>query len=227
MYKYLWLIFWCLPVLAEPLKIVVVDTGIYLQDVRFKSHMCKEGHKDFTGTGLKDTIGHGTAITGLIQKWAADSDYCIVMLKFFTEKDTKEDNWIRYMYALKKAVSLHPYAINLSLETNDPTIAEINLVKNNPAITFLIAAGNSSANLDNDKEHPYLSSYPLANIISVGNGESNLKRGKSSNYGWAIKQWVDGSNILVEDIKGGQSFMSGTSASVAIYAGKFIYALYH
>ena len=73
---------------SDELRIAVIDTGIDLKDTRINSHLCATGHVDFTEEGLQDDIGHGTAIVGLIEQYAKDSNYCIVMIKWYGEKGT-------------------------------------------------------------------------------------------------------------------------------------------
>lgn len=212
-------------VCAEPLRVAVIDTGLDLEDARFRTHLCKTGHEDFTGEGIRDYVGHGTAIVGLIQEWAKDSDYCIVMLKYF--RSSEKDNFLRYMKALSRAVQIGAYVVNMSLDTGNPNSKEINEITTHPKTTFIIAAGNQGLDLDNTKENPYLASYPLSNIISVGNGESNIKHDRSSNYGWAVKSWIVGEDVEVEDLNGQKTKASGTSFSCAIRTGQFIYAKFH
>ena len=210
---------------AEPLRVAVVDTGLDLEDARFKSHLCKAGHEDFTGEGIRDYVGHGTAIAGLIQKWAKDSDYCLVVLKYF--KSSEKNNFSRYIQALTRATEVGAYVVNMSLDTANPTIKEVSLVTAHPNTTFIVAAGNQSLDLDDVKENPYLAALSLPNIVSVGNGESNVRRHKSSNYGWAVKSWIVGEGVEVEDINGQKTKASGTSFSCAIKTGQFVYAKFH
>ena len=67
---------------AETIKIAVLDTGYSnnLPDLK----VCPNGLKDFTGTGMVDTVGHGTNILGTIAKELKGVDYCVYVFKVYT-----------------------------------------------------------------------------------------------------------------------------------------------
>lgn len=81
---------------AKTIKVVVLDTGFDYKSTwpnihRIKNEsglplarpkLCDSGHKDFSGTGLQDTHGHGTHVAGIIATYAYNLDYCLIIIKF-------------------------------------------------------------------------------------------------------------------------------------------------
>lgn len=197
-------------------KIVVIDTGLNLQDDRFK-HLCPDGHKDFTDTGLSDQIGHGTHIAGIIDK-NIKSNYCIIIVKFYNGNET---NTIKpFVNSLKYAISLNPSIINLSLSGSTFDKEEFEIFKNSKNVKFVVSAGNNGQELS-----WFTSIYPaqyapkgVSNMIVVG----ALKDGKPapySNYGDTVAKWEDGS-VESYGINGNTVKMSGTSQAAATYTYK-------
>ena len=78
------------------LKVAILDTGLDLRDPRFADVLCQGGHKDFTGEGLYDKIGHGTHVAGIISQMAYDhTKYCLVIVKISDTVDGTEENYIK------------------------------------------------------------------------------------------------------------------------------------
>ena len=70
---------------AQTLRIGIVDSGLNLSDTRLNGHLCSSGTIDFTGEGIADTDGHGTAMVGLIESNnAREGDYCLVIYKYYS-----------------------------------------------------------------------------------------------------------------------------------------------
>lgn len=209
----------------EPFKIAIIDTGADLNDPRIAPHLCASGHKDFTGTGIKDTYGHGTHIAGIIIKNIKRADYCLVIVKYFTQ--TKEGFIIdSATKAIIYTVSLNPNVINMSFGGPLFEEEEYLALRSHPKIKYVVAAGNNSIDLDAEKRYPI--SYPIKNIIGVGNGSSKKtlnhrivqKPIDGSNYGSDVTRWVSGHNILSYKIGKGEIRYSGSSMSTAIVSAQ-------
>ena len=207
---------------ADPLKVAVIDTGLDLTDPRLSPHLCLTGHADTTGDGIKDTHGHGTHVVGLIEKYAKDSDYCLVILKFYGKKG--EQNGVADSgFALREAINQHVDIINLSLSGDTGSEAEKNLICGHPEIKFIVAAGNQGFDLDVTKSYP--ASYACNNMIVVG----AIQHGKEhySNHGKVVNVLEEGSNIESTLPDGAYGRMTGTSMATAIHTGKYIYESTH
>lgn len=198
----------------EPLRVVVMDTGLDLNDPRFSKVLCPTGHKDTTETGIKDHEGHGTHIAGIIKKIAGNSGYCLIIVKFYESPKNQH-----YMEAFKYAVSLNPDVINISGGGTERFDSEEILIRYHSNIKFIVAAGNNGQN--NEKEPYYPGSYQFLNVEAVGNLDSNGIRVPSSNYGPTVKTWRNGVEV-VSTLPNGYGRMTGTSQSTAIRTGEYI-----
>jgi major intracellular serine protease len=200
---------------ADTLKVGVIDTGLDLTDFRLSGHLCKEGHADFTNTGIIDNDGHGTHVVGLIEKYAKDSDYCLVILKFVNDHTVSS-----YLEAMKEAVAQHLDIVNMSLSGDEYSAEEERLICTNIATTFVVAAGNDRRNIVDTPSYP--ASIGCTNVISVGANDFF-----GSNYGDIIKAWETGYNVESTLPNGQYGKMTGTSMSTAIHTGKLIYERTH
>lgn len=208
----------------KTLKIAVIDTGLDLNDPRFKDILCPYGHEDFTGKGLNDNVGHGTHVVGLIKQYAEDSVYCLVILKYFDANNRNEigSPYINALLALKKN---NIDVVNLSSGGKTASPMERSIIKENSDITFIIAAGNDGSDLDKDCSY-YPACYNLSNIITVGNLNGQLPN-DTSNYGNRVMFWEQGTNVVstLPDNKEGE--YTGTSMACAVHTGKLIKERYH
>lgn len=213
----------------KQLKVAVVDTGLDLTDIRFKDVLCKEGHKDFTHTGLDDNHGHGTHIAGLIKQFAAKANYCLVILKYFDVAD--QDNALENeLTAFQEAINLKVDVVNFSGGGPAYSEKEFKLILAHPEIKFIVSAGNNGKNLDLIENNYYPASHFLPNIIVVGNLWLNGSMEPSSNYGKKLV-WEIGYNVLsslpkecfLGYCKYREGRLTGTSMSTAIHTGKYIH----
>lgn len=207
---------------ADVLKIGIVDTGLDVYDARFAGHICQDdtgpGAKDFTGTGIQDTMGHGTFIAGLIQQYAGSAHYCLYIAKYFMEDAPDLSNYSRLIAALQWLIEKKVKIINYSGGGYTSIEEEYLIIKEHPKVDFVVAAGNNGENLDHYNYFP--ASYLLPNVYAVG-CKHNGKVCYFSNYGSLVRDWEDG-----QDVTGlaphGTTKMSGTSMSTAIATGKAI-----
>jgi len=206
---------------AGTLRIGVVDSGLDLTDSRLNGHLCATGHKDFTGEGLKDINGHGTEMTGLIEKYAGKGDYCLVIYKYYSDSDPGIVNSKHEAEALDVAVKDGIKIINLSSSGPDFEEKEYLIIRENPDVTFVVAAGNDYKNLDIPGEVAYPASYRLKNETVVGNVDGESNRVPSSNYSKKITVVEMGKDVYTTFING-YGYITGTSASCAVHTGKMI-----
>lgn len=210
---------------AEPIKVAVIDTGLDVMDVRLYQKLCNsELHRDFTGTGLIDTIGHGTHVVGLIEEYAKKANYCLVILKFFDENAKPQVNFERFLRALNYAASIKVKYVNISGGGPVSDDRERVAIAAHPKITYVVAAGNDHENLDDSKKKWYPASYALKNMKVVGglaeNGHSPMHW---SNYGSIVTDWERGERVMSTLPYGSVGIHSGTSMACAIKTGKLLY----
>ena len=103
---------------SETIVVGVIDTGLKYSEYSRNVKLCKFGHKDFTSIGHyhslpnvvdpvpADEHGHGTNVLGLITKYAEDTNYCIVVLKFYSPSAVGDDFLINEVRAIKYATAI-------------------------------------------------------------------------------------------------------------------------
>lgn len=204
----------------EPAKVVVLDSGLNLNDERFQGVLCKEGHMDFTGTGLTDTNGHGTHIAGLIKTFAKKAKYCLIIIKYYDEHIPEKQRNAAYFDAIAYLDNYPIDVINISGGGNWSVLREHIFVMRHKEIKFIVAAGNDHVNLDDNCKY-YPACYKSKNIITVGALTKKGKKATTSNYGNKITAWELGEDVLSYGITG-MIEMSGTSQATAIHTGKYL-----
>lgn len=197
------------------LKIAIVDSGLSLNDPRFKDVLCQEGHKDFTGKGMYDGLNHGTAVASIISRNAPDhSKYCILIIKVFGDK---KNAYVDTTGAVAYAKSQGATVINMSyggygtVEGEGEQLEKI-------GVTIVAAAGN-----DTKDYHTYFpAGYPIKNMIAVGNWDcKSSRKDVHSNYGEGIV-WRCGTHIRAWGILGREGVFSGTSFAAPMYTAELI-----
>jgi subtilisin family serine protease len=205
-------------------KVVILDTGLDLNDSRFQSVLCSEGHRDFTGKGIQDDFGHGTHIAGLVKEYAGEAnDYCLIIVKFYDKDAVDDTNAKNFNEAIKYASEVGDI-VNVSGGGGLPSEAEETAVANSESL-FVVAAGNNKHDLDADCNF-FPACYPYGNILPVGNTDSSGHIAHSSNYGSRVKAWEVGQDVLSTLPRGRVGYLSGTSQSTGIHSGKLIYEVY-
>lgn len=219
----------------KPIVVAVIDTGIRA-DYKNAKFLCNEGHMDFTGTGIEDTHGHGTNISGLIDQYAKnmliengykesdiiakDADYCQVILKYYDVRQSGSDNMRFEIAALKRAIDLKVDIINFSGGGEEFDVNEAQLVRKaiKMGIKVVVAAGNESHDINIKPYYP-AAVDPRATI--VGNLSHGHSRASSSNYGNKVNTWELGTSRLGY----GNIRMTGTSQATAVKSGKIVHDL--
>jgi major intracellular serine protease len=204
---------------SSPIRVAILDTGLDLSDSRFKGVLCSSGHKDFTGQGIQDDHGHGTHIAGLIKEYAGNSNYCLIILKYY--QGDGRVSMKPYLAALEYISDLSPDVVNFSGGGEERSETEAKLIHQMSHVTFITAAGNEKANLQYNEYFPATLGYK--NIIVVGNLRTNLtERASSSNYNYHDMRWEVGEWVTSTLPNGRTGKMSGTSQAAAVHTGKFL-----
>lgn len=204
----------------KPIRVAIIDTGLDLKDPRFKDVLCADGHKDFTGEGITDVNGHGTHVAGLIKEHASNSNYCMVIYKYYPTKSLGTSRVSNELKAFKESIISNIDLVNFSSGGGGFNDEESQIIKNNSKITFVVAAGNEGQDLD--IVHFYPASYHLKNIVIVGNVKEDNTREEHSNWSNFEMVWEMGTNVLSTLPNGKNGYDTGTSMSAAIRTGKII-----
>lgn len=209
----------------EPLRVVILDTGLDIEDVRFNKLLCKDYQGlDFTNEGLEDVEDHGTHVTGIIKKYAKDSNYCLTIIKYYAKgsKTTRK----ALIQALTWIHWIKPAYVNFSSGGRDWYDEEFKLIKETPETKFIVAVGNDTTNLDKVCDY-YPACYPLKNIYRVGSLNRDGTKARSSNFGSIVNFWQIGEHVLSTVPNDREDYMSGTSMATAVQTGKMIYEETH
>ncbi len=208
---------------AKTLKIGVVDTGLDLKDPRFQKHLCKSGHKTFTGPEISDQLAHGTHIAGLIQTFSGEGDYCFLIYKYYSTINTGAQNMKNEAAALKEAIAQGADIVNLSGGGPAFNEEEYLAVRSAPNVKFVFAAGNENQNSDLTPYYP--AALPFSNIIVVGAKDADGRKSSYSNYGSRVHEWESGQDVVSTLPNGKYGSMHGTSQATAIRTGKLVRAM--
>lgn len=207
---------------CHQLRVAVLDTGLNLNDIRFKKHLCLSGHKDFVlNETINDVVGHGTHVAGLIEKYAGNSNYCMVIYKYYSAYDT-DYNAAREHYALSEIAKDHIDIVNFSGGGPGASQQERDLIKNNTRTKFVVAAGNNGEDLDIPGNEYYPASYWLPNEYVVMGLNQNYTRSDISNYSERTLISEPSEHILSYLPNGQTGYLSGTSMATAIFTGKLV-----
>lgn len=219
---------------AEPIKVMVIDTGFDFDstwsNIDFpKPSLCKSGHKDFTGAGIKDTHGHGTHIAGLIGKNAGNSDYCLIIAKFYNAKislsnNSDSSNYENSLKAFQYAIDQKVKIINYSGGGTVKYDAECKLIKKvlDSGIIIVAAAGNEGDNLDKNGYYPAMCDDRILVVANLDTNNRSLSQ--SSNYSHNVVA-VGGDKIVSLYPNNKVGALSGTSQATAQLTGKLIKTL--
>lgn len=205
------------------LKIAVIDTGLDLKDERMSGHLCKMEHRNYVEQEtINDINGHGTSIVSIIEQYAKNSNYCIMVYKFYSDKDPGFMNVFHEIQALAQALDDGANIVNISASGPEFHERERILMENHPHTAFIVAAGNDGKDLDIPGNEFYPGSYFLKNEIVVENVDTSGKPVLHSNYSKKIIAKENGVNVMSYLPNDKLGKLSGTSQATAIFTGKLI-----
>jgi subtilisin family serine protease len=239
---------------ADPIRVAVIDTGFDMtwaekpNDVRLKEPLqgfaegtvppkiCAGGLYDFvdgkgdgqvTEKDMADGHGHGTHIAGLIAKYAAGADYCLVIMKYYNPKGNDLLNLVNTVNALRTAVRLKVDVINYSgggiapsPEEREQVIAALDA-----GIIVVAAAGNEKDNINVRKYYPAAYDPRIVVVGSIGKWSEKFLPSSnwSDNKPGEIRVEKELGNDVFSTLPGGQfGYMTGTSQATAIMTGSIV-----
>jgi subtilisin family serine protease len=172
---------------------------------------------------LKDNHGHGTHIAGLIAKYAGDSDYCLLIAKYYDPKAKVNDNLLRTRQALEWAIKRNIDIINYSGGGSEKSEEECIVIKKalDKGIIVVTAAGNERSNLDETPYYPAMcdSRVTMVANLDVFGGYRGLA--STSNYNSEVVA-VQGTKVKSIFPNERTEVMSGTSQATAIVTGRLV-----
>lgn len=198
------------------LRVAVIDTGInwYLEN---KLPIC--GLYDVTGYGVNDTHGHGSHVAATIAKYAGNSDYCLVIIKFYDPRNSAIHHGRNSTRALQLALDLKLDIVNYSGGGDEALSSEADAIQKliKTGVVINAAAGNESKAFSKHYCF-YPACYTGVNIIGANRPDSYLPL-KGSN--WGVMRYRLGT-VEVEVEPGNVQSMSGTSQATALFTGEMI-----
>jgi subtilisin family serine protease len=214
----------------RPLVVAIIDTGFGYRGLGKEAHLCKFGHKDFslfpnttTEYDTKDPVpldthGHGTNVAGIIDYYGqqTDTNFCMVILKYYDPKSAGVDNMAASVSAIRYAKNIDADFINYSgggLYRSEDEAEAVTAFIDNGGI-FVAAAGNEYSNID---KHPYYPAMADLRTFIIGGTYPSGEHMKTSNYGESITKWEIGSDVIGFGIR-----MTGTSQATATATGKLV-----
>lgn len=209
--------------------VAIIDTGLQFQLKEFNPYLCLGGHKDFTGEGLQDKIGHGTNVAWNVINGVDYSKYCLLIIKWYGKHNNDEQATYNITKSLNWAYKQNPILINISGGGLDPIrqereILEVILSKNNTLV--VVAAGNYGWNLEKHCDfYPacyFNNQYMNLHVVGAWDFE-NHNKASFSNYGSPpITDWANG--IRVSGPRG-KLIMTGTSQATALISNSILKSL--
>lgn len=202
--------------------VAVIDSGVEPRNPQLKGQVIK--HVDLTKTGVRDCVGHGTAVTGIIAAKPGDSpfygvapDAKIISFKFAVGP-TNNDNRL-VAKAIDQAVKLGADVINISSQT--PTdLPEMRAAVQRALhrqVVIVAAAGNQEREGDGIVVPVYPAQYD--GVIAVGAIEQSGQVTQFSNDKTRISVIAPGNQIITTAPDGGYYSKDGTSFAAPFVAG--------
>lgn len=185
--------------IEKKVKVAVIDTGIDEQLLKGNSY-CKEGHKDFTGMGIKDNHGHGTHISGIVDQYAKnhifkpgkrpseidkiEANYCQIIIKYYDPLQSEWDrnNLKQTIASFKWAIEQKADIINYSAGGEEFSQAEKDVILEalNKGIKIVVAAGNEHCELKGDCTEYVKDDNDV--IVKDKHGKPKIKKKRANTY---------------------------------------------
>ncbi|MCY4644409.1 MAG: S8 family serine peptidase [Bacteriovoracales bacterium] len=230
---------WSTFVKKKEIVVAIIDTGIDFNHKYLKGNIhVSEGipgksnfGKDFSTMPTKskrnpsnaapvDNHGHGTHVAGILK--SVFPEVKILPIKYYNPKRSGQENLKSLTQSFEYAIRARVDIINYSGGGPEPSVRELQLLKDaqRKGILVIAAAGNEGANIDQKTHAFYPASYGLSNIVTVMAHDKELSILSSSNWG---KRSVDisapGHRILSSVPHNSSARMTGTSQATAFVSG--------
>lgn len=191
-------------------KVAVIDSGLSDEHKIFSTERLDEKSYDFVDavSDLTDPIGHGTAVTGIIEECTPDNVQ-ILALRVFNEEGLTTDSLV--CTAIQYAIENNANIINMSfggtteeMKGMEPYDTLIDTAYEK-GILCVCAAGNRNDDVAD--------MYPANNekTVAVSGHDRNFELADQSNYGSMIDFSAPGEQILCALPSGTEGEQSGTS----------------
>ncbi|MEU6407444.1 S8 family serine peptidase [Microbispora sp. NPDC046933] len=179
---------------GEGVTVAVIDSGVDLTHPQIQ--VAKE--VDYTGTGHRDCVGHGTAVAGIIAArymkgvpfHGVAPGVRLISLKQTNEEHGDPDTLAR---AIVGAADSGAGVINVSIQTQDnPKLRQAVAYALGKDAVIVAAAGNTTAE-DGTPEAAYPAAYP--GVLAVGSATSDGRRADFSNTATPVSVLGPGQGI--------------------------------
>jgi subtilisin family serine protease len=203
----------------------VVDTGVDLTHPDLQGQLV--AGSNFVGDGhatAADGAGHGTHVSGIIA--AAENTIGIVgaapaakvaPLRALDDNGTGTSASVAAAFTAAGKQGLR--IVNASVGSTTASRAESDAIAAYPNTLFVVAAGNTGANIDNGGGASYPCQYPLANVLCVGASDQADQISSFSNRGASsVDVFAPGSSIVSTWTGGTYQYASGTSMASPMVA---------
>ncbi|OPG11305.1 type VII secretion-associated serine protease mycosin [Microbispora sp. GKU 823] len=204
---------------GEGVTVAIIDSGVDLTHPQLR--VAKE--VDYTGTGHRDCVGHGTAVAGIIAaQYVKGVPFVgvapgvrLISLKQTNEENGDPDTLAR---AIVDAADAGADVINVSIDAHDdPKLRQAVAYALGKDAVIVAAAGNRTAE-DGTPEASYPAAYP--GVLAVGSATPDGRRADFSNT--ATPVGVLGPGQAITSTWPGRAYMSGlegTSFAAPYVAG--------
>ncbi len=198
---------------SSDVTVAIIDTGVDKSCDIFKKTKMLSGwdyyNNDSTTYDQYIHDYHGTYVCSTIAKIAPE--ITLLPIKFMESTSGSVEDAVK---SIEFAIEHGADIINCSWNFYDYNQDLYNIIKNNPDILFVCAAGNYNANLDNVSIYPC--AYELENIISVLAIDSKGNIYATSGYGKnTVHIAAPGASIKVVLPENDETYVDGTSVATA------------
>ena len=193
------------------------DGNGYIDDARGWDFVQNDGDPN-------DELGHGTQVAGIIGARGNNASGVAgvsweVRLMSLRVLDAAGSGWTSDVAdAFAYAGRMGADVVNASLSGTDFSQAMLDAIASSPNTLFVVAAGNSSVNVDVSPAYPC--TFPLANVICVAATSERDELSAYSNYGAAAVDLAAPGDRILSTYPGGAYFEGwGTSFAAPHVAG--------
>lgn len=202
---------------ASAVIVAIVDTGVDTDHPLLAAELLSGGNTVDGVAGWEDTVGHGTAVAGIVSAvangWfdATDRRRAVRLLPIrATGADGRASDW-SLAAAISLAVDRGAHVINVSFDPLDSSVVmrQAELASNRGALV-VFASGNQGQRKDDPAQDA---------AVFVGSVGSKLDRSAFSSFGPFLTLVAPGEQIESADLDGDRATWSGTSFAAPIATG--------